>query len=172
MHSLTQHSHTYLSFHTLPHPTLLTHTGIHTQHIHPHPLPCEGSEEYSTVLTKFIEVIVIECDTKSRLAEAEMEEKRREQEQKHEERMLMMMDFMQRMVGCPPTSLQHHSLFACHPTPSHHACPDLPHSSPTLPFSPITPSLPQLQSSQPHITMTMACRVLLTYYCSYSHAYS
>ena len=73
---------------------------------------CEGSEEFSTILAKFIEVTE-KCDTKRRSAEAEMEEKRREQEQKHEERMLiMMMGFMQRMVGCPPTVLQSFSITA------------------------------------------------------------
>ena len=56
---------------------------------------CDGSEELSTILAKFIEVTE-ECDTKRRLAEAEIEEKRREQERKHEERMMtMMMGFMQ-----------------------------------------------------------------------------
>ena len=99
----------------------------------------EGSEEFSTILAKFIEVTE-ECDTK-RLAEAEMEEKRREQERKHEERMLtMMMGFMQRMVGCPPTSSQHHSPSASRPFPMPSypftPCPDFPHSSPTSPFSP------------------------------------
>ena len=46
---------------------------------------CDGSEELSTILAKFI--VTEECDTNRRLAEAEMEEKQREQERKHEEGM-------------------------------------------------------------------------------------
>ena len=101
---------------------------------------CDGSEELSTILAKFIEVTE-ECDTKRRLAEAEIEEKRREQERKHEERMMtMMMGFMQRVVGFSPTPSQHHnpSTSRPFPTPSYPftPCPDFPHSSPTSPFSP------------------------------------
>ena len=100
---------------------------------------CDGSDELSTVLAKFIEVTE-ECDTKRRLVEAELEEKRREQERKHEERMMtMMMGFMQRMVGFPPVPSQHHTptsrsfMAPSYPfTPG----PDFPHSSPSSPFSP------------------------------------
>ena len=119
---------------------------------------CEGYEEFFIILAKFIEVTE-ECDTK-RLAEAEMEEKQMEQEWKHKERMLTMMGFMQRMVGCPPTSSQHHSPSASRPfhMPSYPftPCPDFPHSSPTSPFSPdhtfttptsvVTPSFSSLKS--------------------------
>ena len=45
---------------------------------------CDGSDELSIILAKFIEVTK-ECDTKRRLVEAELEEKQREQKQKHGE---------------------------------------------------------------------------------------
>ena len=82
----------------------------------------DGSEELSTILAKFIEVTE-ECDTKRRLAEAEIEEKWREQERKHEKRMMiMMMGFMPRVMGFSPTIiLPHRDLFLLHRTHSHHA---------------------------------------------------
>ena len=60
----------------------------------------DGSQELSTILTKFVEISE-ECETKRQLLESELEEKCREQERKHEERMMMMMmmGFMTRMVG-------------------------------------------------------------------------
>ena len=80
---------------------------------------CNGSDELSTILTKFIEVTE-ENDTKRRLVEAELEEKRREQERKHEERMMtMMMTFMQRIVGVPPTPQQPQSPSTSFPAPSY-----------------------------------------------------
>ena len=50
-------------------------------------------------LTKFMEILE-ENEAKSRLMEAELEEKRREQERKHEERMTsMILGFMQQVMG-------------------------------------------------------------------------
>lgn len=50
----------------------------------------DGSQELSTIWTKFVE-ITEECETKRRLLESELEEKRREQIRKNEERMMTMM---------------------------------------------------------------------------------
>ena len=102
-------------------------------------------------------------------------EKRREQEREHEERMLtMMMGFMQRMVGCPPTSSQHYSPSASRsfPMPSYPftPCPDFPHSSLTLPFSPDhTFTTPTLVVTPPYYNDN---GIWGTVDVMYSHAYS
>lgn len=126
---------------------------------------CDGSDELSTILAKFIEVTE-ECDTKRRLVEAELEEKRREQEQKHEERMMtMMMGFMQRMVGFPPVPSQHHTptsrSLRHHPISSHQV--QISHIPALLhPSLLTTPSPTQIQRFHPPTMITtVAIRVLL-----------